>query len=186
MVSHFIIRLCQLKLSRDKIPIKIGSMDLWRSMFSWGLAKSQNFLHSLELLGIRQVVRLRTLNPASGVRIPHSQPICYQIKISPLWRDFYNSLKLNIFSLCLPFFDSLTRREKHPDIEDEIITHEIECEKFEKYNEKNALPDSTEICEDKPYHHHENIARWIEYTISKISLSNRRLSITIDDNRRIF
>ncbi len=53
------------------------------------LAKKQNFLHSPLLLGIRQVVRLRTLNPASGVRIPHSQPKYYQIKNLVIMTRFF-------------------------------------------------------------------------------------------------
>ncbi len=35
------------------------------------------------ILGIRQVVRLRTLTPASGVRIPHSQPLLSNTKPDP-------------------------------------------------------------------------------------------------------
>jgi hypothetical protein len=93
---------------------------------------------------------------------------------------------LEVFPLCLPFLYRLTRCEEHPDIENEIITDEIEREEFEEYDEEDTLPDTTEIRKDKPYRHHEDITRWVQNAITEISLSNSRFSITIDDNRRIF
>jgi hypothetical protein len=101
------------------------------------------------------------------------------------FRLFHNA-DLQVFSLCLPFLYRLTRCEEHPDIEDEIITHEVECEEFEEYDEEDTLPDATEVSKDKPYRHHQDITRGVEDTITEVSLSNGRFTITIDDDGRIF
>lgn len=88
--------------------------------------------------------------------------------------------------MCLPFLYILTRCEEHPDIEGEIITDEIEREKFEEYDEEDTLPDATEVRKDKPYRHHDDITRRVEDAITEVSLRDGRFTITIDDDRRIF
>lgn len=88
-------------------------------------------------------------------------------------------------SLWLPHLDRLNWIDQHKHIEREIISYPEEATNFEHNNYQDTHPNLGHTSNNKTNNNHTYITNRIEDTITDISESNSRLTISIDDNRRI-
>lgn len=87
--------------------------------------------------------------------------------------------------LWLPLFDRFYGVDEHENIEGKIIAYPKETAQLKNYNNGNTYPYFSQSRNYKPNNYHPYITHRIENTITYIPLSNRRFTITVDNNGRI-